>query len=164
MPLPFDATLKELVRRYPLDWLAGLELDVDLPVRALDVDLSTVSAQADTVLGIGDPLSSLVHIEFQSSRDPSLPRRLLKYNALLHERFEVPVHSAVVLLRRQADKPAMNAALRYGTQGGRAGIDFRFEVVRIWQRPALAMLTAGQGWCRWRRWANCRPAARPTRS
>lgn len=52
----FDATLKELVRRYPLDWLAGLGLNADLPVRALDVDLSTVSAEGDTVLGIGDPL------------------------------------------------------------------------------------------------------------
>ncbi|HVA48098.1 MAG TPA: hypothetical protein VNH11_17140 [Pirellulales bacterium] len=29
MSLPFDATLKELVRRYPLDWLAGL--DAELP-------------------------------------------------------------------------------------------------------------------------------------
>lgn len=51
MSLPFDATLKELVRRYPLDWLAGLELDVQLPVRPLDVDLATVSAAADTVDG-----------------------------------------------------------------------------------------------------------------
>ncbi|HVA45957.1 MAG TPA: hypothetical protein VNH11_06180 [Pirellulales bacterium] len=145
MSRPFDATLKELVRRYPLDWLAGLELDVQLPVRALDVDLSTVSAEADTVLGIGDPLSSLVHIEFQSSRDASLSRRLLMYNGLLHARFEVPVHSAVVLLRRQADDPAMNGTLRYDTQGGRAGIEFRFEVVRIWERPASAMLTGGLG-------------------
>lgn len=79
MSLPFDATLKELVRRYPHDWLTGLELDAQLPVRALDVDLSTVSAEADTVLGIGAPLSSLVHIEFQSSRDASLSRRLLMY-------------------------------------------------------------------------------------
>lgn len=145
MSLPFGATLKELVRRYPLDWLAGLELDAELPVRALDVDLSTVSATADTVLGIGDPLSSLVHIEFQSSRDASLARRLLKYNGLLHERFAVPVHSAVVLLRRQADAPAMSGTLRYDTQGGRAGIEFRFEVMRIWQRPASAMLSGGLG-------------------
>jgi predicted transposase YdaD len=145
MSLPFDATLKELVRRYPSDWLAALELDAQLPVRALDVDLSTVSAGADTVLGIGDPLSSLVHIEFQSSRDRSLSRRLLMYNALLHERFEVPVHSTVVLLRRQADEPAMNGRLQYETQGGRAGIDFRFEVMRIWQRPATTMLMGGLG-------------------
>jgi hypothetical protein len=145
MSLPFDATLKELVRRYPLDWLSGLGLDVELPVRPLDVDLSTVSAEADTVLGIGNPLSSLVQIEFQSSRDASLPRRLLIYNALLHGRFEVPVHSAVILLRRQADDPAMNGTLRYDTHGGRAGIDFRFEVVRIWERPASALLAGGLG-------------------
>ncbi|HUY36199.1 MAG TPA: hypothetical protein VMV69_25900 [Pirellulales bacterium] len=117
MSLPYDATLKELVRRYPLDWLAGLEIEVDAPVRALDVDLSTVSAQADTVLGIGEPLSLVVHLEFQSGRDPSLSRRLLKYNGLLHERFEVPVHSAVVLLRRQADEPGTTGTLRYDTQG-----------------------------------------------
>ena len=70
MSLLFDATLKELVRRYPRDWLSGLGLNVELPVRALDVDLSAVSAEADTVLGIGDPLTSLVQIEFQSSPGP----------------------------------------------------------------------------------------------
>jgi hypothetical protein len=81
MSLPYDATLKERVRRYPLDWLAGLELEAEAPVRALDVDRSTVSAQTDTVLGIGEPLSSVVHLEFQSGRNPSLPRRLMIYNA-----------------------------------------------------------------------------------
>lgn len=85
MSHPFDATLKDLVRRYPLDWLAGLGLETELPIRALDSDLSTVSAEADKVLGIGEPLSSVEHIELQSSRDASLPPRLLVYNGLLVE-------------------------------------------------------------------------------
>jgi hypothetical protein len=84
-------------------------------------------------------------IEFQSGRDTSLSRRILIYNALLHGRFEVPVHSTAVLLRKQADEPALNGTLRYKTHGDRAGIDFRFEVVRIWERPASALLTGGLG-------------------
>lgn len=39
----------------------------------------------------------------------------------------------------------MNGLLRYDTQGGRARIDFRFEVVRVWHRPALAVLAGGVG-------------------
>lgn len=69
----FDATLKELVRRYPLGWLAGLGLETELPVRALDSNLSTISAEVDKVLGIGDPLSSVDHIELQSIRPSRRP-------------------------------------------------------------------------------------------
>lgn len=145
MSHPFDATIKELVRRYPLDWLKGLDIQTELPVRALDSELSTISTEADKVLGIGDPLSSVVHIEFQSSRDPSLAPRLLVYNGLLYRRFKVPVHTSVVLLRKQADEPSMNGILRYDTQGGRAGVEFRFEVLRIWERPASTLLTGGLG-------------------
>lgn len=145
MSHPFDATLKELVRRYPLDWLAGLGLNADQPVRLLSADLATVSTDADTVLGIGDPLSSVVHIEFQSGRDTSLSRRIMIYNALLHGRFELPVHSTAVLLRKQADDPSLDGTLRYATHGGRARMDFRFEVVRVWERPASALLTGGLG-------------------
>jgi hypothetical protein len=145
MPLKYDATLKDLVRRYPHDWLAGLGLEASGPVQSLDVDLATVSAQTDTVLGLGEPLTSLVNVEFQSGRDPSLPQRLLVYNALLHQRFHVPVHSAVVLLRRQADDPGLTGVLRYETQPGIASLEFRYEVLRIWEQPAEGILSGGLG-------------------
>ena len=53
--LPFDATLKDLVQAYPRDWLAALGLPATGPVAALNVDLSTLTAAGDVVLGVGYP-------------------------------------------------------------------------------------------------------------
>jgi hypothetical protein len=145
MSLPFDATLKDLVQSYPRDWLAALGLPAGGPVAAVNVDLSTVSAATDAVFALGDPPDSYVTLDFQSGRDPGLARRILVYNVLLHQRFRVPVHSVVVLLRRAADDPALDGAVRYEAQPGRGGLDFRFEVVRLWQWPTDELLRGTMG-------------------
>lgn len=145
MSLPFDATLKELVQAYPRDWLAILGLPADGPVTALNVDLSTLTAASDIVLGVGDPPDLVVNLEFQSGRDPDLASRLLVYNAVLHQRYGVPVHSAVVLLRPAAEGGTMDGVLCYETRQGRAGLEFRFEVIRIWERPADELLSGAVG-------------------
>lgn len=81
MPLPFDATLKELVQAYAADWLAVLDQPSSEPVEILTPDLSTLTAFTDVVLRTGD---SLLHLDFQSGPDPSLSRRVLLYNVLLN--------------------------------------------------------------------------------
>jgi len=80
MPLPFDATLKELVQAHPLDWLAMLNESTTEPVEILTPDLSTLTAFTDIVLRTGD---SLLHLDFQSGPDPGLPRRLLLYKCVV---------------------------------------------------------------------------------
>ena len=110
MPLPFDATLKQLVQAHPRDWLAALQVPATEPVEVLTPDLSTVTRFADTVLRLGD--RGLLHLDFQGGPDAALPRRLLLYNALLHEAYGLPVHTAVVLLR-----PGTGHARLRGTVG-----------------------------------------------
>src|SRR5581483_285647 len=119
MSLPFDATLKDLVQSFPRDWLAALGLPAAGPVATVNVDLSTVSAATDVVFALGDPPASYVTLDFQSSRDAGLSRRVLVYNALLHQRVLAPVHSVVVLLRREANDTALDGAVRYEAQPGR---------------------------------------------
>jgi predicted transposase YdaD len=104
---PYDATAKDLLEADPAG-MAALIGVVRPPekVRLIDSDVSTVSAVTDKVIRIGDDEPWLLHVEFQSSRDLSLPRRMLQYNALLHERHKVMVASAMVLLVKQADSPA----------------------------------------------------------
>jgi hypothetical protein len=145
MSLPYDATLKDLVQSFPRDWLAALGLPAGGPVAAVNVDLSTVSAATDAVFALGEPPESYVTLDFQSSRDASLARRVLVYNVLLHQRFRVPVHSAVVLLRRAAEDSGLDGTVRYEAQPGRGGLDFRFEVVRLWQRPVDELLRGTVG-------------------
>jgi predicted transposase YdaD len=143
MPLPFDATLKQLVQAHPLDWLAALHVPADAPVEVLTPDLSTVTRFADTVLRVGD--RGLLHLDFQSGPDPALARRLLLYNVLLHEAYGLPVHTAVVLLRPQAGGAGLRGTVSYQMVPRRGRLAFRFEVVRLWQRPVEELLVGGLG-------------------
>ncbi|HEY1377268.1 MAG TPA: hypothetical protein VGF55_10765 [Gemmataceae bacterium] len=143
MPLPFDATLKQLVRAHPRDWLDALGVPAAEPVEVLTPDLSTVTRFADTVLRVGD--RGVLHLDFQTGPDPGLPRRMLLYNALLHEAYGVPVHTAVVLLRPRAGGGGMRGTVSYQLVPRRGRLAFRFEVVRVWQRPAEELLTGGLG-------------------
>ena len=90
MPLPFDATLKDLARRHPEDYVSTFRLGDPSDVRALNVDLSVISAVTDVVLGHGDPLRSILDLNFQSSREATLPGRVCLYIAALFSRFYVP--------------------------------------------------------------------------
>ena len=72
MALPFDATVKDLVRDYPADWLAQLGAPTTGPVRLLTPDLSTLTAFADLVFDLG---GWLLHLDLQRGPDPVLPRR-----------------------------------------------------------------------------------------
>jgi hypothetical protein len=67
MATTFDATLKGLGRDSREGFLAAFDRAPTLPVRLLNVDLSTVTASADLVLGLGEPLEEIIHIDFQSS-------------------------------------------------------------------------------------------------
>ena len=46
MSKPFDATLKELIRAYPTDWLTQLGVPVTGVPEVISADLSTVTAAA----------------------------------------------------------------------------------------------------------------------
>jgi predicted transposase YdaD len=143
MPLPFDATLKQLVQSRPRDWLAALQVPAADPVEVLTPDLSTVTRFADTVLRVGD--RGILHLDFQSGPDPALPRRMLLYNALLYNAYELPVHTAVVLLRSGAGGAGLRGTVSYQMVPRRGRHDFRFEIIRLWRRPVEELLTGGLG-------------------
>lgn len=145
MPLPFDATLKDLARRHPGDYVSTFRLGNAADVRTLNVDLSVISAATDVVLGYGDPVRSILDLNFQSGRDPRLPGRICLYNAALFSRFYIPVHSVVILLRPSADDPDLTGRLAYTGQPRRGKLEFRYEVFRIWEIPARRLLRRGPG-------------------
>lgn len=142
MALPFDATLKDLVRNHPADWLAILGEPVTQPVRVLTPDLSTISAFADIVFGLGE---RIFHFDFQSGGDARLPRRVLMYNTLLYEQYGLPVHSVVVLLHPRANRSDLTGTVSYEGRPGRGELAFRFEILRLWEVPIDALLQGGLG-------------------
>jgi hypothetical protein len=69
MPKPFDATTKELLESDPRAWLElllGRQLG---DVRILNVDLSTITTEADSVLLVQEVEPWLVHRESNEARD-----------------------------------------------------------------------------------------------
>lgn len=144
MPLLFDATMKELVGTQVSDYAAFLHLSDNLELTIINAELSTVSAATDVAIGLGEPLQSIVDLNFQSSADPELPNRVLLYSSVLRARYNVPVRSMTVLLRPKADHPSLTTENVYYEAGG-TRLDFRFEVIRLWQQPAEVYLNAGLG-------------------
>src|SRR5438874_2400586 len=58
--MPFDATLKDLGRDSPDDFLMSFDRPPTAAVSLLNVDLSTVTTAADLILGLGDPPAEVI--------------------------------------------------------------------------------------------------------
>ncbi|MFL5339839.1 MAG: hypothetical protein ACJ8F7_06785 [Gemmataceae bacterium] len=145
MALTFDATLMDMGRASPQGFLAAFDRPPALPGKPLNVDLSTVTALADLVLGLGEPLAEIVQIDFQASDAAWKHADLMAYHALLHAHYHVPVHTIVVLLRPEAGHSNMSGLIRYSPRPGRGRMEFGYEVVRLWERPADELLGADLG-------------------
>jgi hypothetical protein len=143
MAFRFDATQKELVRLTAGDYAASFRLGPAGSAHLLDVDLSTLSAATDAALGFGDPLDAIADLNFQASADAFLPERGLLYNAALRFRFHFPVRSLFILLRPDADHRSLSGSLSYGEPPHR--LEFQYEVIRVWQRPAEQYLNGSLG-------------------
>lgn len=144
-PKRYDATLKELVETYPADWIAQFGLSVSDPIDVIDADLSTVTTVSDKILCIQAPSPWLLHIELQAGHDANLALRVLKYNILLHDRHRLPVHSVIVLLRPEADNPALTGRLTVPSPIGGEPLIFHYQVIRVWQLPVEDILAGGLG-------------------
>jgi hypothetical protein len=145
MAMTFDATLKDMGRASPHGFLATFDRPPTSPVKLLNVDLSTVTTAADLILGLGDPLAEVVHLDFQASAAAWKRADLMVYNALVFAHYHVPVHTIIILLRPQAAHGNMNGVIRYAPRPGRGSMDFSYEIVRLWERPAEEFLSADLG-------------------
>jgi hypothetical protein len=141
----FDATLKGLAGEYPRDFLAVFDRPATGPVALLNVDLSTLTAAAGLVVGLGEPLLEIVHIDFQSAAMATKHADVLAYNALLFRQYLVPLHSIVVLLRPAAERSNLNGSVSYAPRPSRGSMGFGYEVVRLWERPVENLLAGALG-------------------
>src|SRR5580692_280089 len=129
MAMTFDATLKDMGRASPDGFLATFDRLPRGPLKLLNVDLSTVTTAADLMIGLGDPLEEIVHLDFQSSAAAWKHADVLVYNALAFAHYHVPVHSIVLLLRPEAAHSNMNGTIAYAPRPGRGNMNFDYEIV-----------------------------------
>lgn len=134
MSKPFDVATKQLVEVDPLAWLRFLGLPGE-SAELIDADLSTVVAEADRILRVTNP-DYLAHFELQSSYKVDMSDRTLFYNVVAYYKYRLPVKSVLLLLRKEADGPAMSGRVAYGS------LTFDYRVVRIWERSPEELLNA----------------------
>ncbi len=140
MAKPFDATTKDLLERNPRAWLEFL-LERKLgPVRAVDADLSTITAESDKVFRVGGRNPFIVHVELIASHAANLALRMERYNILVRYRHQLHVQSIAFFLRPRADRPSLTGTHEDHLPGGVLYHQFRYNVVRIWERPAGEIL------------------------
>lgn len=142
MPKSFDAILKGMLEESPADWPVLLGLP-RAEARVIDADISTFTGAADKVIWVRGPPDWLLHLEFQSGPDESLPRRLLTANVLLDHRHGLMVRSVAVLLARKAYRTNLTGHYERRFEGRDAHQVFRYQVLRVWQMPAEPLLTGG---------------------
>ncbi len=145
MPKPFDATTRKLFEMGPAEWARFLRARLTDPSRVsvIDSNISTVIAEADKVLWVGEPDPWIEHVEFQAGRDSGLPDRVHHYSTNLRRAHGVPVHSTILLLRPAADGPELTGKYEQRYSDGDVYDVFQYDVLRIWQQPVEAILAAG---------------------
>jgi predicted transposase YdaD len=139
----YDPTLKALVETEPQSWPDFLGRPTG-PTHVIDSDIGTVSGAADKVLRVDAVEPYLLHLEFATGHDTAgLPRKLNVRNSLLEDRHDLPVCSAAMILRPEADSPQLTGLYQRGFQGEESYRIFRYQVVRVWQLQSEPLLTGG---------------------
>ncbi len=100
-----DIVLKHLIHALPHDALAALGIEGVHVVQALPTEFDEVDIKqsfADVVFEVDD--GRMVHLEFQSTKEPNL-HRFLRYDSLLHEKYIQPIRTIVLYTSGVKDAP-----------------------------------------------------------
>ena len=103
----YDTISKDLIQTYPKDFIRlTLEQDDVEVLDILDTEQSTVETRhTDSLIRVliaGE--EALIHTEFQTTDDPSMPLRMAGYMIRAIEQHNLPIYSSVIYLRRNAGR------------------------------------------------------------
>ena len=103
----YDSVSKDLIQTYPKDFIRlTLEQDDVKVLDILDTEQNTVETRhTDSLIRVHIAgKEALVHHEFQTTDDPSMPIRMAGYIIRAIERHNLPIYSSVIYLRRNAGR------------------------------------------------------------
>ena len=145
MKADYDQAFKILVDLNPNDWALLAGLTVVNNSAGMETELPERNRHLDRLIRVSDDQGDIaVHLEFQAGKSGNrVPIRLIDYSIGVTEKYRLPVHSCVVLLRRQADSPVLTGAYKQRSRGVMPYLTFRYRVVRLWQVPVNTLLLPG---------------------
>ena len=139
----FDVSAKELVWDGPAALLDRLGIGPPGPVEVIDSNITALTADADKVIRVGGPKPYLVNVEFQSSHQTDLLEILWFRQAALYHRHRLPVLTALVLLRPEANSPRLDGTFEITMPDGWLTNRYNYRVVRLWEDDPEPYLTGG---------------------
>jgi predicted transposase YdaD len=140
-----DVSLKHVIAEHPQDWAQFFGVQSGVWVQAIDTDVSIITSVTDKVLYVMGDAPFILHLEPQGYYDEALDPRMYAYNGLLYRRHRAFVHTVVVLLAETAWGPANTGGVQAWSPVGRCWVDFRYELIKVWELPVDRLLTAGVG-------------------
>ncbi len=103
----YDSVSKDLIQTYPKDFIRlTLEQDDVEVLDILDTEQNTVEIRhTDSLIRVHIAgKETLIHTEFQTTDDPSMPLRMAGYMIRAIEQHNLPIYSSVIYLRRSAGR------------------------------------------------------------
>ena len=137
----WDDSLKIFISENPQDFASWLLGEAQVKVKLL-TEFKTRTIEADALLEVtlnGEDM--LLHIEFQSTNDPTIGERLLGYNYEAKREHKLPVHSCVIYLKNDGTVP--ESPLKWKLPNGREVLQFHFESVELGKLPTEALRRTG---------------------
>jgi len=127
----WDGKVKNLANAAPQDFVQWLIKGARY-VNDLSPRFATRNIEGDILfrIRIKDKLY-LLHIEFQSSSDTNMARRLWEYNVAASIKYKLPVYSVVIYLR--PDGKSAESPYQVLLHEGKVVHSFSFEVIELWK-------------------------------
>jgi predicted transposase YdaD len=141
----YDATFKILMDHSPEDWaefVFGSTIGLASPV---DTSLHATKEVVDRLLRVESwGCEFIIHIEFHAGHSGNaIPNRLFHYNTAVMKRYALTTLSCVLILRREADSPAVSAAVVHSLPAFGDVHRFNYRPIRIWHEPLERFLIPG---------------------
>jgi len=138
---PYDNGWKRLLDICTQDLLSWIAGDVVFAGRRSE-EFESVKIDADLMLEAshGDQ-KVFMHIEAQSTPDDDMAQRLLEYNALAYRRYQCPIMSYVIYLRKGGKRP--KPPLIRLSPAGKELLRFHYEVIELEDYAAKELFATG---------------------
>jgi hypothetical protein len=137
-----DSPLKRLVSTFITGFAAWLLKTQVREVRPLNIELPGETLAVDQVFRVvlADGRQVILHIEFQGRRShPPMPWRMLEYISRLAGTYRLELLSVVFYVGRGAGADDTGHH-QVQSPTGSATLLWQYEVIRLWQMPAEALL------------------------
>lgn len=142
MAKPWDDSLKKLVHTDPQAFVSWFVPEA-IFTGERPHELKHWTLEVDALLGVRvSDQEMLLHLEFQTSNDPSMAERLLRYNVLARSEHKLPVLSCVIYLLKDGDAPS--SPLKWKLPNGQEVLQFHYQSVELGALSPEDLLRSGQ--------------------